>query len=288
MNVLQEFLRYQLFSITGSPVNVATVAIAILIAIFSFWLAQFAEKSTIRVLRRKVDEEDGSIGASARLVYFGVLSIGIAIAVQTLGINLTALFTAGAVFAIAFGFAMQNITQNFVSGLILLFERTIKPGDILEVEGRMVKVTKLGLRATVTRTWDADNLIIPNSLLVASTVKNFTLTDKLHRIRSLVGVSYDSDMALVRQVLQKVCAEQMWRDQTLAPVVLMREFGSSSVDFDVSVWVNDPFTRSQAQSKLNEAVWFALRAAGVTIAYPQMDLHLDATVVEAIRAPGKE
>jgi small-conductance mechanosensitive channel len=284
MNVVQEVLRYHLFSITGSPVNVATVAISLLIALLSFWLARFAEKATIRVLQRNVAEEDGSIGASARLVYFGVLSIGIAIAVQTLGINLTALFTAGAVFAIAFGFAMQNITQNFVSGLILLFERTIKPGDILEVEGRMVKVTKLGMRATVTRTWDADNLIIPNSVLVASTVKNFTLTDKLHRIRTLVGVSYGSDMTLVRQVLERTAEAQPWREPTAKPVVLMKTFGTSSVDFDVSVWVDDPFGRSLSQSNLNEAIWFALKEAGVTIAYPQMDLHFDQAALDAVSA----
>ena len=136
-------------------------------------------------------KDEGSAKATARLVHYVVLCVGLSVAVHTLGVNLTALFTAGAIFAIALGFAMQNITQNFVSGIILLVERTIKPGDIIEAEGRMVQVTKLGMRATVVRTWDSDDFIIPNSLLVASTVKNFTLRDRLHRLRCLVGVSYD-------------------------------------------------------------------------------------------------
>ena len=178
---------------------------------------------------------------------------------------------------------MQNITQNFVSGLILLVERTIKPGDIIEVEGRMVKITKLGMRSTVVRTWDSEDYIIPNSVLVSSTVKNFTLRDRLHRIRTLVGVTYGSDMARVREVLEKTAYALPWRELSTDPVVLMKQFGSSSVDFDVSVWVEDPFARSLSQSNLNEAIWFALKDARITIAFPQLDVHLDDPALKAFR-----
>ena len=226
---------------------------ALIVGLISLWVSNVAEKSTAKLMRRKGIDDEGSIGATARLVHYVVLCVGLSVAVHTLGINLTALFAAGAIFAIALGFAMQNIIQNFVSGVILLVERTIKPGDIIEVEGRMVKVTGLGMRSTVTRTWDSEDLIIPNSLLVASTVKNFTLRDRLHRIRTLVGVSYDSDMRLVREVLEKTTWGLEWRVQDTDPVILMKQFGNSSVDFDVSVWVDDPFRRSLSQSHLNEA-----------------------------------
>jgi len=281
---VHDILSYSLFSIGGTPVDVATILTAVVVGLVSLWLSRIAERAAASFLRREGVRDEGSIGATARLAHYIVLGVGLAVAVHTLGINLTALFTAGAIFAIALGFAMQNITENFVSGLILLIERTIKPGDILEVEGRMVKVTSLGMRSTVARTWDADDLIIPNSILIASTVKNFTLRDRLHRIRCLVGVSYDSDMVRVREVLEKAAEDLEWRDQELGPTVLMKQFGSSSVDFDVSVWVDDPFTRSVGQSHLNSAVWFALKEAGITIAYPQLDLHLDKKVVEAMKA----
>jgi small-conductance mechanosensitive channel len=178
---------------------------------------------------------------------------------------------------------MQNIAQNFVSGVILLVERTIKPGDIIKIEGRMVKVTSMGLRATVTRTLDAEDLIIPNSLLVASTVLNLTLKDRIHRLRSTVGVSYDSDMAQVRAVLEETARELSWRVEDMEPVILMKDFGNSSVDFEVSVWVDDPFGRFVNISHLNTAIWFGLKEAGITIAYPQMDLHLDQPALEALR-----
>jgi small-conductance mechanosensitive channel len=283
MSEFQEIIRYQLFTLSGTPVSVATLAVSVLIVISAFVLARIAEKAAIRFLRSRGVKDDGSAGATGRLLYYSILSIGIAVAIHAFGINLTAFFAAGAFLAIAIGFAMQNITQNFVSGLILLVERTIKPGDIIEVEDRVVKVTKLGMRATVVRTWDSEDFIIPNSILVSNTVKNFTLRDRLYRIRALVGVTYDSDMKKVRQVLEDVTRSLEWRDRSIDPVILMKQFGSSSVDFDVSVWVNDPFARAIGLSNLNSAVWFALKNAGITIAFPQLDVHLDQRALEAIR-----
>ena len=287
MAEFQEIIRYKLFTIAGTPITVATLAVSFIVAVLSLVLARVAERGTARFLRTRGVKDDGSVGATARLVYYAVLVVGLTVAIHTLGINLTALFAAGAFLAIAFGFAMQNITQNFVSGLILLVERTIKPGDIIEVEGRMVKITKLGMRATVVRTWDSEDFIIPNSVLVSSTVKNFTLRDRLHRIRTVVGVTYDSDMKKVREVLEDTTRSLQWREASTGPVILMKQFGNSSVDFDVSVWVDDPFARSVSQSNLNEAIWFALKDAGITIAFPQLDVHLDEPTLDTIRSSGE-
>ena len=116
---------------------------------------------------------------------------------------LEALFAAGAVFAIGLGFAMQNIVQNFVSGVILLAERTIKPGDVLQVDGRFVKVRHMGIRSTICRTLDEEEIIVPNATIVQSTVTNYTLQDSLFRLRCTVGVVYGSDMVLVKNTLQR-------------------------------------------------------------------------------------
>jgi hypothetical protein len=129
MAALQDILNYPLFSIAGTLVDVATLLTAVAVGLLSLWLSFIAEKATGGFMRRQGIKDEGSIGATARLVYYIVLCVGLSVAVHTLGINLTALFAAGAIFAIALGFAMQNITQNFVSGVILLLERTIKPGD---------------------------------------------------------------------------------------------------------------------------------------------------------------
>ena len=284
MQDVGRFFGHQLFAIGDSPVTVATLATSLLVGVLTYIMANLAERGTNRFLARRGIMDSGSIGASARLVYYVVLAVGMAVAINTLGVNLTALFTAGAIFAIALGFAMQNITQNFVSGVILLVERVIKPDDIIEVEGRVVRVTKMGMRATIVRTWDAEDYIIPNSILVANTVKNLTLRDRVHRIRCQVGVTYDSDMSEVRRVLEETLKAIEWRDQNIDPVILMTEFGNSSVNFDVSVWVTDPWGRNVSRSHLYTTVWFALKEAGIVIAFPQLDLHLDQPALEAMRA----
>lgn len=280
--ILDGILKFHLFIIAGTSVNVATVVIFVAILASTFWVARILEHALERGFRRWGVKDEGSIGVSVRLVHYSVLVVGFGVALHTIGINLTALFAAGAVFAIALGFAMQNIAQNFVSGIILLAERTIKPGDVLEVEGRRVRIVRLGIRSTVARTLNEEDLIIPNGSLVQSTVMNHTLRDKDYRLRAPVGVTYSSDMKDVRRVLEGEVKKIDWRKMDREPVVLLTGFGDSSVDWEVSVWIDDPWRIQQLRSALNETIWWALKDAGITIAFPQLDLHFDPDVTESI------
>jgi small-conductance mechanosensitive channel len=279
---LHDILAVKLFTLGGTPVHVATVVTALGIILVAFWVSSAVQGGTRRYLTMRGVKDEGSIGVTTRLVHYLVMAAGLGLALDMVGVNLATLFAAGAFLAVAIGFAMQNILQNFVSGLILLVEHTIKPGDVIEVENRMVRVTKLGIRATVGRTLDDEDIIMPNSTLVQGTVKNYTLRDRLYRIRSTVGVAYSSDLDLVHRTLQGAVDAIDWRETTHDPRVLLIGFGSSSVDFDVSIWIEDPFGMSQALSRLNFIVWDALRDAGVSIAFPQMDVHLDPSVEAAL------
>jgi small-conductance mechanosensitive channel len=215
-------------------------------------------------------------------MHYGIMAIGLAIAVDQVGIDLTALFAAGALFAVGLGFAMQNIAQNFVSGLILLIERVIKPGDVLEVEGAVVRVRRMGIRTTVARTRDDEEIIIPNATLVQSLVKNFTLGDSAFRVRVGVGVSYGSDMRRVRATLERVAAEQPWRLDRPEPVIFLVDFGSSSVDWEVSAWCDNAWGAPRAASELRQGIWNALKDAGIQISFPQLDVHFAPPVEEAL------
>lgn len=226
---------------------------------------------------------EGALATTKRLLHYVVMAVGVAVALDTIGINLGALFAAGAIFAIGISFAMQNIAQNFVSGLILLAERSIKPGDILEVEGRIVTVKKMGIRSTIGQTLDNEEIIVPNSTLVQSSVTDYTLADSIYRLRTTVGVIYGSDMALVKQTLEEAVGKMQWRFEGRDPVILMTEFGDSSVNFEASVWMADPWKLRQARSELNEAIWWALKEAGITVAFPQLDLHLDPEVTKSLQ-----
>ena len=281
------YLDLELFTIAGSKVTLGTLFAALAVLLATVAVSRISQRAFDRWLQRGDIKDPGTVRAINRLLHYAILLVGAGISLETVGFNLTALFTAGAVFAIGLGFAMQNIAQNFVSGIILLLERSIKPGDILEVEGRIVKVSRMGIRATVARTLDEEDLIIPNSGLVQAPVKNFTLADSLYRLRTTVGVVYGSDMHDVRRVLEETAREVAWRDPGKAPRIFLAEFGDSAVNFEVGVWIGDPWRSRILRSELNEAIWWALKAAGITIAYPQLDLHLDPPVVESLRLAGQ-
>ena len=184
------------------------------------------------------------------------------------------MLAAGAVFAVGIGLALQDVAQNFISGAILIIDRSIRPGDVVELDGRVATVESMGLRATIVRTRDDERMIVPNRLLVQSVVKNLTLSDKAYRLRVGVGVAYGSKLARVREILVRVGDEAAFRDREHAPVVLLTSFGSSSIDYELSVWSADPWRAPIHQSELREAIFSAFQDAGVVIAFPQLDVHL--------------
>jgi small-conductance mechanosensitive channel len=276
-------LNDPLFTFSGTEVTLMTLVVFGLIVLATFWLSRFVQASIARTFRYRGMEDEGTIGVAKRLAHYAVMAFGLGVALDNLGVDLAALFAAGALFAVAIGFAMQNITQNFVSGLILLFERTIKPGDVLEVEGRVVRVEKMGLRSTVARSRDEAEMILPNSLLVQNSVTNYTLRDSFFRLNITVGVVYGSDMKRVIDVLKGAAQSLDWRLQDKEPLVFMTEFGDNAVIFDVHVWTDDPWRGRRLQSELNQAVWWALKEADITIAFPQLDVHFDPPVEGAAR-----
>jgi small-conductance mechanosensitive channel len=274
----------ELFTIGGTPVTPATLAAGGLILAFTWLISLLLQRATVRGLSHRSKADPATIAVATRLVNYGVLLIGLAIALQTVGVNVGALFAAGAFFAVALGFAMQNLAQNFIAGIILMTERTIKPGDVLKVEDSVVRVTRLGLRATVARTRDEEDIIIPNSILVQNAVTNYTLRDSIIRVRATVGVSYGSDIDTVMRVLREAAEALPGRVAGFDPIVLLTGFGESSVNFEVSAWLDDPWQARRILSKLNESIWWALKKNGIVIPFPQRDVHLVAPGVTPLPA----
>lgn len=282
-------MNIKLFDIGSTPISLMTLITMVVVVIGAYLTSRVLQAAARRALaRRGVSTEHGGLGALGRLVHYVVMLVGVGVALQTGGIELGALFAAGAVFAVGIGFAMQNIAQNFVSGVILLIERTIKPGDVIEVDGTMVRVQEMGIRATLVRSLDEEDLIVPNSSLVTSIVKNYSLRDALYRLRVRVGVTYDSDMKLVRAVLEGVAEAAEFRDADHQPQVLLADFGSSSVDWEVSVWIRDAWTRRRVASELRKKIWDAFKEAKIVIAFPQVDVHFDPPVMESLAKLGGE
>ena len=191
---MREFLNTALFDLGGTPVTMASILTAVVIVLVAMLISRVARKIIGRALQRSGVQDPGAVATIDRLVHYAFLIVGLAVALATLGLDLDALFATGAVAAVALAFALQNILQNFVSGLILLAERSITPHDVLEVDGQMVRVETMGIRATIVRTFEDEQIIMPNSNLVQSSVKNLTLADHLFRVRTTVGVAYSTDL----------------------------------------------------------------------------------------------
>ena len=289
MKFLEQLERYtqpfdvELFEIAGTVITTATAAVFALVILFS-WIASLLFQRTItRGFKIRGVTDEGTLGVARRLTHYLVIAIGFGVGLQTIGINLSALFAAGAVFALGLGFAMQNMAQNFVGGLILLLERSITPGDVLQIGERLVKVKTMGIRATIARTLDEEDIIIPNADIVQSSVINYTLRDSLYRLRCPVGVVYSSDMAVVRETLQRTVDALPWRDQAKTPLVQLKDFGDSAVVYEVAVWFDDPWASRRRRSDINEAIWWAFKEQDIVIAFPQVDVHFDAPVVESLQ-----
>jgi small-conductance mechanosensitive channel len=276
------FLDQVVFTVGDTPITLIRVFAAVAVLAAAWMFSSVLRSGLTRGMRARGVTSEGTLAATNRLMHYAVVIVGIGLALKALGVDISTLFAAGAVFALGLSFAMQNIAQNFVSGVILLLERSIKPGDVLEVEGRIVKVREMGIRATYAKTLDDEVIIVPNSTIVQSTVKSFTLRDTQYRLRTKIGVSYDSDMAIVRHTLESTAAAFQARVKSQEPLVMLLEIAESAVVWEVSVWIDDPWRMRRMRSALQEAIWAAFRAEGITIAYSQVDVHLDAKTLEAL------
>jgi len=276
--VIQRWLDVRLFTLGDANVVVSDVLVAGLIFFVGFAVARMSRRLVAGLFRARRIFDEGLIGTVQRLVNYGVIVTFSLWALSIIGLDLSPLFAAGAIAAVAIGFALQTILQNFVAGVILLMERSITPLDVLNIDGHIVRVVDMRIRSTIARTLDEEEIIIPNSQLVSSSVKNYTLRDSLLRIRTKVGVAYQSDVDQVLEVLQTAAASVEDRHSEKDPVALFLEFGDSALIFDVSIWIKDPWVSRASRSSLNHAIWRHLKDADITVSFPQLDVHLDPSV----------
>ena len=248
----------------------------ILLSLVCWWLLRAA-------IKKRLSEEDTwdaiAVRTYQRAAFLVVMVPGVLIALHVLGFNMSPLFTTSGLFAVALAFAMKNISENYLAGAMIRFERTIKVGDVLQLgsAGMMMRVKKIGFRDTIVRSKDEMDILIPNSDLVREKVANFTFRDATCRVKTFVGVSYSSDLDKVREVLETICNTFADLSDQHAPEVLLTDFGTSSINYRISIWIEDPWARGRVKSDLNEAIWDAFKDAGIVMAFPQLDVHFDET-----------
>ncbi len=247
---------------------------------FAIYAANVLSRALREFLRTRIyPQTDWDIGLTTALdtlVHYLTMSIGLIFGLRFVGVGFSALAILAGVLGIGIGFGLRNITENFISGLIILAERPIKIGDFIELGPGDLQgqVRRIRARSTTVVTRDNVSVIIPNSEFVSSRVTNWSHSDPKVRIAIAVGVVYGSDVDLVRKTLLDVADRHGKVLSKPAPEVEFKAFGSSSLDFILRAWIDQQGDRYRIASDLHFAVDSAFRKRGIEIAFPQLDLHL--------------
>jgi small-conductance mechanosensitive channel len=219
--------------------------------------------------------DDGIRHAILSILKYVILFVGISIGLELIGVGLGALALFAGVIGIGIGFGLQNIASNFISGLIILFERPIKKGDFVDAGGLEGMVDSISARATSVITRDNVTVIVPNSEFIGQKVINLSHGDSRVRLHIPVGVAYGSDPALVERVLLEVGRANPEVLDDPEPGVRFKQFGASSLDFELLVWITQYELKAAIISAINFAIFQAFKEHGIQIPFPQMDVHLD-------------
>jgi len=302
-NILVDWRIYNLpsdaiqgFLSLGFTVGSQKVSIGLVLTALGFLYGAFLVSWAVQAIlmeeifaRRGLDP--GARISIGRLIHYALVLVGFMLALFALGFDLKNITILGGALGVGIGFGLQTIVNNFVCGLIMLFERPVKVGDAIELDGQQGKIKKVGLRATVVQTYDNSEIVVPNSDLITNQVTNWTLAERLSRIRIPVGVAYGSDVPLVMKTILECAAHNQTVLNHPAPKVLFVNFGGSSLDFELRVWVADFDTRLQVISELHQEIDRRFRELNIEIPFPQTDLHvrsIDGSAAAALNSPVPE
>jgi small-conductance mechanosensitive channel len=253
------------------------------LALGALWLAV---RVTIHLFKthvlRPAGVESGAQEAVSMLTRYALLFLGVIIVLQAWGINVSSLTIVASVLGVGIGFGVQNIANNFVSGLVMTIERPIQPGDFVDIGELSGTVKRIGARSTQVQTLDQVTILIPNSRLLETEVVNWSHGDPLSRLRVPVGVAYGSDIARVRTALLEAARGHPGVLMEPRPRVEFRRFGDSALEFELLVWTREPRNQFRLKSDLNYRIDANFRRHKVHVPFPQRDLHLRSPQIEQL------
>lgn len=275
IETISNIFGHTLVQLGQKNVTLWTVIYLIILLYIVFWASgKVRHILTDRVLVKTKLQHGArqTIGTIARYI---VIVIGLLIALQTVGIDLTTLNVLAGAIGIGLGFGLQNVANNFISGFIILFERPIKVGDRIVVDNVVGQVIDIGMRSTTVVTGDNISVIVPNSKFISENVTNWSFTDGIVRFGIPVGVAYGTDARRVEQILLDVARDNPDVMEDPDPKVRFTEFGSNSLRFELSVWADtENVVKPQLVSDLNMAIYDQFAVNNIEIPYPQLDIHM--------------
>ena len=272
---IRDSLNYPILTLGHSPVTVwAILQLLVLIALL-FYLSAKLRTWLVENFLPRTNMEIGARQATGSIIRYTMIAIGLAIIFQTAGIDLTALNVLAGAIGLGIGFGLQTIVNNFICGIVILFERPIKVGDRIVVGDVEGDVVHIGARSTTVVSNDNISIIVPNSSFITENVVNWSHNDRKVRFRIPVNVAYGTDVALVERVLMEVAAANPDVLETPAPAVRLMEFGDSGLGFELRVWSTTLIhKRGLLTSSLNIAIYRIFKEHNIEIPYPRRNVQI--------------
>ncbi|WP_373479459.1 mechanosensitive ion channel family protein [Geminocystis sp.] len=271
----EEFSQIVLIKLFNNPVTFQSV-FALFIGLY-FWLVivTLLEKLLIIFIKPKTASDKGEIQASILLLRYFLITLGIVLILGYIGVDGRAVTAISGGLSVGIGFALKEVISNFVSGIILLFEKVLKPGDIISIEGQTCEVKELGIRATTVRmTIDNSEKIIPNQTFFTEDLTTYTGSNNLVYCSVLVGVGYDSKPEEVINLLLEIAYNNKRVLKSPSPIAFFLNFGDSTLNFELKFWLDDVNIRKGVISELNCKILKEFTNNHIEIPYPQTDIHI--------------
>lgn len=275
LHFFEKFSEFTLFSIGRAKITIGELSGILFWIIVFYWILKWIKIIFVDKFLLRFTQEKGIIAPVSniiRAIVWGILSI---LVLQAYGVDLSGLKIITGALGVGIGFGLQNITNNFISGIIIIFERPIKVGDRVEVGDIQGDVVHISIRATTIRTNDNISIIVPNSYFVSNNVINWSYNNHYVRLRFRVPVSYKEDPEYVKKILLEVAAECPSVLTEPKPDIWFDEFAESSLVFQMNVWTRDYVTSPKTlKSILYYAVSKKLKEHNIEMPYPQRDLYI--------------
>lgn len=276
INNIFEFEIISFSSVKVTLANIIIILVVILLARLLLWLIRKA------IFRNKPKDlyEIGNLYAVYQIIKYIVWVITIAIVLESIGFSITVILAGSAALIVGIGLGLQQTFNDIVSGIILLYEKSIKVGDVLEIDGDIVRIQKIGLRTSVGLNRDEISIIIPNSNITTSKVINWSHQSKKTRFRINVGVAYGSDVNLVMKILKESATEHPEVSGKDTINARLSDFGNSSLDFQLLFYSNKIFNIERIKAEIRLIILRKFKENNILIPYPQMDLHFKSSNIE--------
>ncbi len=277
LGMFKSFWKLTLFTIKENPVKAGNIILGLVFLYPGLRLARYLTGEIHSLFIARLNVEVATRKSLEMVIRYTLITLVVLFVLTIVGIPLTAFTIVGGALAIGVGLGSQNLVNNFLSGIVLMTERPLKVGDVVELEGRRGTVEHIGGRSTRIQTFDNLRMIIPNSKLLENTVINWTLMDDILRREVTVGVAYGSPAERVAELLNQAATEHKAVKTTPQPKILFWDFGDNALIFRLMFWVQLSRTMRplEIESELRFAIYKLLEEAGIVIAFPQRDTHLD-------------